>query len=63
MKNVKLIIAVALFGFTSTFASVPETTSYTSLTTAQLQQKVEQLSLAGELPLDMALELIERWKN
>ncbi|CAA6828578.1 MAG: Unknown protein [uncultured Sulfurovum sp.] len=63
MKNITLTIALALLAVTSTYASVPESTSYSTLTTNELEDKVEQLSLSGELPFEMGLELMKRWSE
>jgi hypothetical protein len=36
-------------------------TSYTHMTTAELQEAVEKLSAENKLPFEMGLELIKRW--
>jgi len=36
-------------------------TTYSNMSTTQLQSEVERLSKKGELPFTMGLELIKRW--
>ncbi len=37
--------------------------SYQSMSTAQLQEEVEKLSINGDLSFVMGLELMKRWTN
>ena len=37
--------------------------SYQSMSTAQLQEEVEKLSINGDLSFAMGLELMKRWTN
>jgi len=43
-----------------------ETTSFThveNMSTEQLQKEVERLSLRGEVPLELGMELMKRWSE
>ena len=63
MKIIKQTIALSLLSVTLTFASINNDTDYSMISTVELEKKVELLSINGELPLEMGLELIKRWKE
>ena len=61
MKILRQSIALSLLSVTMTFAGAnPE---YSTMSTKALQNAVEKLSNAGELPFKMGLELLKRWKT
>lgn len=61
MKILRQVIALSLLSVTITFAGAhPE---YSSMSTKALQNAVEKLSGTGELPFEMGLELLKRWKT
>ena len=37
--------------------------SYARMTTTELQEAIEELSLNGEYPLEMGMELFKRWST
>jgi hypothetical protein len=63
------IIVLSLITATTTYAyneknlCNPDEKSYKAMSTAQLQQEVEQRSINGDLCFDMGMELIKRWTN
>lgn len=64
------IIALSLISLTITMASanINENyeninNNYATMSTAELEKVVENMSLKGEVPLDMGLELMKRWTN
>ena len=65
-----LISATMIYAFTEHNFGLEENKSQTTInhtyqymTTAQLEKKVEEQSVKGDLPFDMGLELIKRWSN
>lgn len=42
---------------------VSSETTYSNMSTIQLQEEVEKLSQKGDLPFSMGMELIKRWTN
>jgi len=36
-------------------------TAYTNMSTAELEQKVERLTVNGTVPFEMGMELMKRW--
>jgi len=63
MKIVKQTIALSILSVTLTFASINNDTDYRMMSTVELEKEVEQLSISGELPYEMGLELLKRWKE
>jgi hypothetical protein len=63
MKIIKQTIALSMLSVTFTFASINHDTDYSMMSTVELEEKVELLSINGELPLEMGLELMKRWKE
>ena len=66
MKTLRQLIALSLLCVTTTFASTSQTTinnEYSALSTLELEKQVEKLSNTGELPFEMGLELMKRWKR
>ena len=63
MKIVKQTIALSILSVTLTFASINNDTNYSMMSTVELEKKVELLSINGELPYEMGLELLKRWKE
>lgn len=63
MKIIKQTIALLILSVTFTFASINNDTDYSMMSTVELEKKVELLSINGELPLEMGLELMKRWKE
>lgn len=75
-KFVKNFIGLALLTTTMTYATTPtnndkiDTNVQTKIcltedcmSTTKLQEEVEKLSIEGELPFEMGLELIKRWSD
>ncbi|CAA6806271.1 MAG: Unknown protein [uncultured Sulfurovum sp.] len=54
-------LAVGIFMVTAYATS--SNVEYKTIPTAELEKKVEELSIKGELPFEMGLELIKRWQN
>lgn len=66
MKTFNKIIILSILSFTLSSASPVDTNIdnvYSSLSTAELEKKVESLSKSGDLPFLMGIELIKRWSN
>ncbi len=63
MKIIKQTIALSILSVTLTFASINNDTNYSMMSTVELEKKVENLSISGELPFEMGLELIKRWET
>lgn len=61
MKLFTKIITLALFTATLANANITDSKSYISMTTQELQTEVERLSIEGNLPFEMGLELLQRW--
>jgi len=57
---VNIIVLIVL---TTTLIHASTTQSYSIMSTQELQIEVERLSNAGNLPFEMGLELIQRWKK
>lgn len=60
------IIALSLISLTIASASINEdyeniNNDYTTMSTSELEQVVENMSLKGEVPLPVGLELMKRW--
>lgn len=60
------IIALSLISMTVSSASINENyeninNNYATMSTAELEQVVENISLKGEVPFTIGLELIKRW--
>lgn len=60
------IIALSLISMTMASASINENyeninSDYATMSTAELEQVVENISLKGEVPFAIGLELIKRW--
>ena len=63
MKIIKQTIALSILSVTLTFASINHDADYSMMSTVELEKEVELLSINGELPLEMGLELMKRWKE
>ena len=63
MKIIKQTIALLILSVTLTFASINNDTNYSMMSTVELEKKVENLSISGELPFEMGMELIKRWET
>jgi hypothetical protein len=63
MKLFTKIITLTLLTATLSHANITNTNAYMSMTTQELQSEVEKLSQEGNLPFEMGLELLERWKK
>ncbi|RLA63966.1 MAG: hypothetical protein DRQ78_06465 [Epsilonproteobacteria bacterium] len=66
MKLFRQTLTLSILSITMTFASsanTSNTTPYSTMSTIQLQQTVEKLSLSNEVPFDMGLELLRRWSE
>lgn len=63
MKIITQTIALSLLSVTLTFASINNDTKYSMMSTVELEKKVEKLSLNGDLPFEMGMELIKRWET
>jgi len=63
MKIIKQTIALSILSVTLTFASINNDTNYSMMSTVELEEEVEQLSMNGDLPFEMGLELMKRWKE
>lgn len=58
------IILLAILSVNVSFASANQKTqNYASLNTMELQKMVEKLSLSGEVPFEMGIELMKRWSH
>jgi len=58
------IILLAILSVNVSFASANQIThNYSSLNTMELQKMVEKLSLSGEVPFEMGIELMKRWSH
>lgn len=58
------IVLLALLSVNVSFASVNQKTkNYAAVNTVELQKMVEKLSLSGEVPFEMGIELIKRWSH
>lgn len=60
------IITLSLISMTMASASINENyeninSDYATMSTAELEQVVENISLKGEVPFAIGLELIKRW--
>ena len=63
MKIIKQTIALSILSVTLTFASINHDTDYSMMSTVELEKEVEQLSVNGDLPFKMGIELMKRWKE
>ena len=72
LKTVVKMITIPLIATTMTYASNVDAFSpcgsdknlnYHSMTTEEIQLKVEKHSNSGDLPFQLGLELIKRWTN
>ena len=76
MKIIRNSIVLTFISTSVTFATTSadiekvkmksnDTICYTSdcMSTFQLQEEVEKLSIEGKLPFEMGLELMKRWSN
>lgn len=63
MKIIKQTIALSILSVTLSFASINNDTDYSMISTEELEKTVEKLSINGDLPLEMGLELMKRWKE
>ena len=63
MKIIKQTIALSILSVTLTFASINNDTNYRMLSTVELEKEVQNLSINGELPFEMGMELIKRWET
>lgn len=61
-KTIALILLVSTVTYANVSTQEP-TKHYTQMTTHELQVAVEKLSQTGELPFEMGLELMKRWKD
>ena len=61
-KTIALIMLVSTVTYSHVSTQEP-TKHYTQMSTHELQVTVEKLSQTGELPFEMGLELMKRWKN
>lgn len=55
-----ITLSTAQAGVCDNAEDIPNT-SYTNMTTAELQKAVEKLSSENKLPFGMGVELIKRW--
>jgi len=55
MKNILLCLLLSM--------TLTQANDYQHLSTSELEQAVEKLSINGTLPFEMGLELIKRWTN
>ena len=63
MKIIKQTIALSILSVTLTFASINNDTDYSMMSTVELEKEVELLSINGDLPFEMGIELLKRWKE
>ena len=57
--TVSIIYAAGLINISDTSTKI----TYSNISTIALQEEVERLSLNGDLPFPMGMELIKRWTN
>ena len=63
IATLTLTLTIAYAGTILTSKADKPLVSYTHLSTAQLQKKVEELANKDKLPFEMGLELIKRWQS
>ena len=57
--TVSIIYAAGLINISDTSTKI----TYSSMSTIELEEEVERLSLNGDVPFPMGMELIKRWTN
>ncbi|MCF6243796.1 MAG: hypothetical protein L3J43_02025 [Sulfurovum sp.] len=65
-KTFLKIIIGSFFATSMVYASgafTPQVKSYHTMSTQELQEQVEELSLKGTLPFEMGVELMHRWSE
>ncbi len=57
--TVSIIYAAGLINISDSSSKI----AYSSMSTIELEEEVERLSLNGDVPFPMGIELIKRWTN
>ena len=65
-KMIPLSLITASIIYAAWLLNISDTSiqiTYSNMSTIELEEKVERLSLNGDVPFPMGMELIKRWTN